>query len=67
MELIMKILSARQVAEKTSLSIPQIRRMSAARKMPTPIKISQSRLGWSEVEVDNWLHSIIKMEEENEA
>lgn len=51
----MKILSARQVAEKTSLSIPQIRRMSAARKMPTPIKISQSRLGWSEVEVDKRL------------
>ena len=63
----MKILSARQVAEKTSLSIPQIRRMSAAEEMPKPIKISQSRLGWSEVEVDSWLYSIVEMEGKDEA
>ena len=63
----MKILSARQVAEKTSLSIPQIRRMSATGAMPKPMKISQSRLGWSEVEVDSWLHSIAEMEATDEA
>ena len=63
----MKILSARQIAEKTSLSIAQIRRMSASGQMPKPIKISQSRLGWSDIEVDSWLHSIVKMEEKNEA
>ena len=63
----MKILSARQLAEKTSLSIPQIRRMSASGEMPKPIKISQSRLGWNEVEVNSWLHSIAEMEEKNEA
>ena len=63
----MKILSARQIAEKTSLSIPQIRRMSAKGEMPKPIKISQSRLGWSEAEINSWLYSVAKMEDQNEA
>ena len=63
----MKILSVRQVAEKTSVSMPQIRRMSAAGEMPKPIKISQSRLGWSEVEVNSWLYSIAEMEGKDEA
>ena len=66
MELIMKILSARQVSEKTSLSVPQIRRMSSAGEMPKPMKISKSRLGWSEVEVDSWIHSIAEMEATDE-
>ena len=63
----MKILSAQQVSDMTSLSIPQIRRMSSKGEMPKPIKISQSRLGWSEDEINSWILSIANMEGENEA
>ena len=54
----MKILSAKQVAEITSLSIPQIRRMANEEKMPCPIQISGSRVGWIEEELENWLLNI---------
>ena len=54
----MKILSAKQVAEITSLSIPQIRRMANEEKMPPPIQISGSRVGWVEEELENWLLAI---------
>lgn len=54
----MKILSAKQVAEITSLSIPQIRRMANEEKMPHPIQISGSRVGWVEEELENWLLTI---------
>ena len=54
----MKILSAKQVAEITSLSIPQIRRMANEEKMPSPIQISGSRVGWIEEELETWLLNI---------
>ena len=41
--------------------------MSAKGEMPKPIKISQSRLGWSEAEINSWLYSVAKMEDQNEA
>lgn len=54
----MKILSAKQVSEMTSLSVPQIRRMANSGTMPSPIQISGSRVGWIEEELETWLLNI---------
>lgn len=58
----MKILSAKAVAAKTSLSIPQIRRSTKDGKFPQPVQLSEARMGWLESDVDEWIaklpHSI---------
>lgn len=53
----MKILSARQVSELTSLSIPQIRRMASAGTMPRPVRISGSRVGWVQHDIEAWIEA----------
>ena len=55
----MKILSAKDVAAKTSLSIPHIRRAAKENIFPSPIKLSESRLGWLEEEIDTWLKKTV--------
>ena len=51
----MKILKAKDVAERTSISIPHIRRMASDGKFPKPMKISDCRSGWLEAEVEEWI------------
>ena len=53
----MKILSAKQVSELTSLSIPQIRRMASAGTMPRPVRISGSRVGWVQHDIEAWIEA----------
>ena len=53
----MKILSAKQVSELTSLSIPQIRRMASAGTMPRPVRISGSRVGWVQYDIEAWIEA----------
>ena len=53
----MKILSARQVSELTSLSIPQIQRMASAGTMPRPVRISGSRVGWVQHDIEAWIEA----------
>ena len=55
----MKILSAKDVAKKTSLSVPHIRRAAKTNLFPTPVKLSESRLGWLEEEIDAWLKQTV--------
>jgi prophage regulatory protein len=50
-----RILKAREVAARTSISIPHIRRMARDGKFPKPMKISEVRSGWLEEEVDEWI------------
>ena len=47
-----RILKAREVAARTSISIPHIRRMASDGKFPKPMKISDCRSGWLEAEVE---------------
>ena len=54
----MKILSAKAVAAKTSLSIPFIRRSAKEGSFPRPIQISQGRLGWLEKDIDSWMSNL---------
>lgn len=53
----MRILSTKQVSIKTSLSPPQIRRMSSSGKLPKPIQLSKARIGWVEADIDDWIQS----------
>ena len=56
----MKILSAKAVAAKTSLSIPHIRRATKEGNFPQPVQLSEARMGWLESDVDAWIKSIQK-------
>ena len=51
----MKILSAKAVAAKTSLSIPHIRRATKEGNFPQPVQLSEARMGWLESDVDSWI------------
>ena len=62
----MRILSAKQVSDMTSLSIPQIRRMANQGKLPRPVRISGSRVGWVEDDLTKWLKAISKTQMEGE-
>ena len=61
----MKILSAQQVSDMTSLSIPQIRRMSQSGALPHPIRISDARVGWIQEDIEDWLFEISRQTEAN--
>ena len=56
----MKILKAKQVAEKTSISIPHIHRLARDGKFPKPIKLTESRSGWLEGDIDEWISLCLK-------
>ena len=51
----MKILSAYNVSDKTSLSVSHIRRLSKEGNFPRPIQISNIRKGWLDADVDDWI------------
>ena len=55
----MRLLSARGVANKTSFSVPHIRRLSKQGKFPPPVTISQSRQAWLEEDIDAWINDCI--------
>ena len=56
----MRLLKAKQVAEKTSMSMPHIRRMARDGSFPKPMKISENRTAWLEEEVDTWISQCVK-------
>ena len=58
----MKILSAKAVSAKTSLSIPHIRRVAKEGNFPQPVQLSQARMGWLESDVDEWIKDIAKVD-----
>ena len=61
----MKILSAKAVSAKTSLSIPHIRRAAKEGSFPKPIRLSEARMGWLESDVDEWVSEIKTTSEED--
>ena len=54
----MKILSAKAVAAKTSLSIPHIRRATKEGNFPQPVQLSEARMGWLESDVEEWVSKL---------
>lgn len=59
----MKILSAKAVSAKTSLSVPHIRRAAKEGTFPQPFKLSEARMGWLESDIDTWLSALNKTEQ----
>ena len=56
----MRILSAKEVAEKTSFSTGYLRRLAKENKFPKPVQISENRSGWLEEDVLKWIESRIR-------
>ena len=56
----MRILSAKEVAEKTSFSTGHLRRLAKENKFAKPVQISENRSGWLEEDVNKWIESRIR-------
>lgn len=56
----MRMLSKRQVREKVLYSPAHIARLEAAGKFPKRVQLGESRVGWLESEVNDWLTERIK-------
>lgn len=59
-----RLLKAKDVAERTSVSTAQIYRLVKDGRFPAPIKISDCRRGWLESEVDQWISDCISRNRE---
>ena len=56
----MRMLSAKEVAEKTSFSTGHLRRLAKENKFPKPVQISENRSGWLEEDVNKWIEGRIR-------
>ena len=56
----MKVLSATEVATKTSMSVSNIRRMVREDKFPKPFALTENRQGWLEQDVDEWISERVR-------
>ena len=56
----MRILKAKEVAGRTSISIPHIRRLARDGKFPEPILLTENRQGWLEQDVDEWISERVR-------
>ena len=56
----MKVLNASQVANKTSMSVSNIRRMVREGKFPPPFALTENRQGWLEKDVDEWISERVR-------
>ena len=56
----MRILKAKEVAERTSISIPHIRRLARDGKFPKPVALTENRSGWLEADVEEWISECVR-------
>ena len=56
----MKVLSASEVAAKTSMSVSNVRRLARDNKFPQPFALTENRYGWLEADVDEWISECIR-------
>ena len=55
-----RILKAKEVAERVSISTSQVYRLVRDGRFPEPVKITENRSGWLETEVDQWIDECIR-------
>ena len=55
----MKVLSASEVAKKTSMSVSNIRRLARNKQFPEPFALTENRYGWLETDVDEWISECV--------
>jgi prophage regulatory protein len=60
----MRILKASEVAARTSISVPHMRRMARRGQFPKAMKISECRSGWLEEEIDAWIATCVRRHRE---
>ena len=53
----MKILNLNEVVEKTGLSRVTIWRLEKSGKFPKRVNLTDSRVGWIETEIDEWIEA----------
>ena len=56
----MKVLSATEVAAKTSMSVSNVRRLARDKKFPEPVALTENRYGWLESDIDEWISECIR-------
>jgi predicted DNA-binding transcriptional regulator AlpA len=56
----MKVLSAADVAKKTSMSVSNVRRLARNKQFPEPFALSENRYGWLETDVDEWISECVR-------
>ena len=56
----MKVLNASQVANKTSMSVSNIRRLVREDKFPKPFALTENRQGWLEADVNKWISECVR-------
>jgi predicted DNA-binding transcriptional regulator AlpA len=56
----MKVLSASEVAKKTSMSVSNIRRLARNKQFPEPFALTENRYGWLETDVDKWISECVR-------
>ena len=56
----MKVLSASEVAAKTSMSVSNVCRLARDKKFPEPFALTENRYGWLESDVDDWISECIR-------
>jgi predicted DNA-binding transcriptional regulator AlpA len=56
----MKVLSASEVAKKTSMSVSNIRRLARNKQFPEPFARTENRYGWLETDVDKWISECVR-------
>ena len=56
----MRVLSASEVATKTSMSVSHVRRMVRENKFPKPFALTENRQGWLEQDVDEWISERVR-------
>lgn len=55
-----RILKAKEVAERVSISTSQVYRLARDGRFPQPVKVTENRSGWLETEVDQWIDECIR-------
>ena len=55
-----RILKAKDVAERVSISTSQVYRLARDGRFPQPVKVTENRSGWLETEVDQWIDECIR-------
>ena len=55
-----RILKAKEVAERVSISTSQVYRLARDGRFPEPVKITENRSGWLETEVEQWIDECIR-------
>ena len=55
-----RILKAKEVAERVSISTSQVYRLARDGRFPKPVKITENRSGWLETEVDQWIDECVR-------